>query len=29
MPTPLGLAVLKAREFVTAAQPAHTIAKTQ
>jgi hypothetical protein len=29
MPTPLGLAVLKAREFVTAAQPAHAIAKTQ
>ncbi len=29
MPTPLGLAVLKAKEFVTSAQPAHAIAKTQ
>ena len=29
MPTPLGLAVLKAKEFVTAAQPAHAVAKTQ
>ena len=29
MPTPLGLGVLKAKQFVSAAQPAHAIAKTQ
>jgi hypothetical protein len=29
MPTPLGLAVLKAKQFVTAPQPAHAVAKTQ
>jgi hypothetical protein len=29
MPTPLGLGVLKAKEFVTTAQPPHAIAKTQ
>ena len=29
MPTPLGLGVLKAKQFVSVAQPAHTVAKTQ
>jgi hypothetical protein len=29
MPTPLGLGVLKAKQFVSAAQPAHAVAKTQ
>jgi Protein of unknown function (DUF3108) len=29
MPTPLGLGVLKAKQFVSSAQPAHAIAKTQ
>lgn len=29
MPTPLGLGVLQATEFVSAAQPAHALAKTQ
>ena len=29
MPTPLGLGVLKAKQFVSVAQPGHTIAKTQ
>jgi hypothetical protein len=29
IPTPIGLGVLQATEFVSAAQPAHTLAKTQ
>ncbi|MGA8614414.1 MAG: DUF3108 domain-containing protein [Xanthobacteraceae bacterium] len=29
MPTPIGLGVMKAKQFVSVAQPAHTVAKTQ
>ncbi len=29
MPTPLGLGVLQAKQFVSVAQPAHALAKTQ